>query len=70
MKLGIVDERTVLFAMPDPIAGRNDVTTLVIEHPLLARTLKIGFESVWATGVTFAQTCRRLGIRVPRRRVS
>ena len=68
MKLGIVDERTVLFAMPDPIAGRNDVTTLVIEHPHLARTLKIGFESVWTTGVTFTQACRRLGIRVPRRR--
>ncbi len=70
MKVGIVDERTVLFAMPDPIAGRNDVTTMVIEHPHLARTLKIGFESVWARGVTFSQACRRLGIRVPRRRAS
>jgi len=40
----------------------------VIEHPHLARTLKISFESVWADGVTFAQACRRLGIRVPRRR--
>jgi HTH-type transcriptional regulator, sugar sensing transcriptional regulator len=70
MKVGIVDERTVLFAMPDPIAGRNDVTTMVIEHPHLARTLKIGFESVWARGVTFSQACRRLGIRMPRRRAS
>jgi HTH-type transcriptional regulator, sugar sensing transcriptional regulator len=70
MKLGIIDERTVLFAMPNPIAGRDDVTTLVIEHPHLARTLKIGFESVWATGVTFPQACRRLGIRPPRRRAS
>jgi HTH-type transcriptional regulator, sugar sensing transcriptional regulator len=70
MKVGIVDERTVLFAMPDPIAGRNDVTTMVIEHPHLARTLKIGFESVWARGVTFSQACRRLGSRVPRRRAS
>jgi len=27
MKLDIIDERTVLFAMPDPVAGRDDVTT-------------------------------------------
>ncbi|HEY3714364.1 MAG TPA: helix-turn-helix domain-containing protein [Jatrophihabitantaceae bacterium] len=70
MKLGIIDERTVLFAMPDPIAGRDDITTLVIENPHLARTLKIGFESVWATGVTFAQACQRLGIPAPRGRAS
>jgi len=70
MKLGIIDERTVMIAMPDPIAGRDDITTLVIDHPHLARTLKIGFESVWATGVTFAQAARRLGIPAPRRRTS
>ena len=70
MKLGVIDERTVLFAMPNPTAGRDDVTTLVIENPHLARTLKIGFESVWSSGVTFAQACRRLGIRPPRRRAS
>lgn len=65
MKLGIIDQRTVLMAMPDPIAGRDDVTTLVIEHPHLAHTLKIGFESVWASGVTFAQACERLGLPAP-----
>jgi hypothetical protein len=70
MRLSVIDERTVRLALPDLIAGRNYVTTLVIEHPHLARTLKIGFESVWATGVTLTQACRRLGIRVPRRRAS
>jgi sugar-specific transcriptional regulator TrmB len=66
MKLGVIDERTVLFAMPDPIAGREDITTLVIEHPYLARALKIAFESVWTGGLTFDAACRRVGIRVPR----
>ena len=70
MKLGVIDERTVLFAMPNPTAGRDDVTTLVIEHPHLARTLKIGFESVWANGMTFPQACRRLGIKPRRSRAS
>jgi sugar-specific transcriptional regulator TrmB len=70
MKLGIIDERMVLFTLPDPIAGREDLTTLVIEHPYLARTLKIGFESVWAAGASFAQACRQLGIHVPRKRAS
>ena len=70
MKLGIIDERTVLFTMPDPIARGDDLTTVVIEHPHLAHTLKIGFESVWASGITFAQACRRLGIKTPRTKAS
>jgi HTH-type transcriptional regulator, sugar sensing transcriptional regulator len=65
MKLGIIDEHTVLFAMPDPIAGREDVTTLVIEHPHLALTLKMAFESVWAGGLSFADACERVGVRRP-----
>jgi HTH-type transcriptional regulator, sugar sensing transcriptional regulator len=65
MKLGIIDERLVLFTLPAPIAGREDLTTLVIEHPHLARTLKIAFEAVWAEGVSFEQACGRLGILVP-----
>lgn len=71
LKLGIIDERTVLFAMPDPISGGGaEITTLVIENPHLASTLKIAFESLWATGSTFTQACRHLGIRVPRGRAS
>jgi len=70
LKLGIIDERTVLFAMPDPVAGNAEITTLVIENPHLANTLKIAFESLWATGLTFTQACRQLGIRAPRRRAS
>ena len=70
LKLGIIDEHTVLFAMPDPIAGSAEITTLVIDNPHLACTLKIAFESLWTTGSTFTQACRHLGIRVPRRRKS
>jgi sugar-specific transcriptional regulator TrmB len=57
MKLGIIDERTVLLAMVDPVAGDSGLTTLVIEHAQLARCLKIAFEQVWSTGVSFAAAC-------------
>jgi HTH-type transcriptional regulator, sugar sensing transcriptional regulator len=63
MKLGIIDERLVLFTLPAPIAGREDLTTMVVEHPYLARTLKLAFESIWAGGATFEQACRQLGIQ-------
>ncbi|HEY2984769.1 MAG TPA: hypothetical protein VGJ38_11490, partial [Jatrophihabitantaceae bacterium] len=63
MKLGIIDERLVLFTLPAPIAGREDLTTMVVEHPYLARTLKLAFESIWAGGATFEQACRHLGIQ-------
>ena len=65
MKLGIIDERLVLFTLPAPIAGREELTTMVVEHPYLARTLKLAFESIWAAGATFEQACRQLGIPLP-----
>lgn len=66
MKLGIIDERIVMLAMLDPVAGESELTTLVIEHAQLARTLKLAFEQVWATGVSFAAACKRRGVRPPR----
>jgi sugar-specific transcriptional regulator TrmB len=64
MKLGIIDEKKVMLAMPDPVAGKDDLTTVVIEHPHLARILKIAFESVWQIGMTAEDAYRHLGIDV------
>jgi len=47
LKLVIFDERTVLFALEDPILAKTSMTSLVVVHPSLARTLKIAFESIW-----------------------
>ena len=41
----IVDEEIVMFAIEDPIAGRTDLTILVIEHKQLAKLVKIAFET-------------------------
>ncbi|HEX8032289.1 MAG TPA: helix-turn-helix domain-containing protein [Ktedonobacterales bacterium] len=66
MKLGIIDERIVMLAMIDPLAGDSGLTTLVIENVQLARCLKIAFEQVWSTGVDFATACERRGVEPPR----
>lgn len=66
MKLGIIDERIVMLAMADPLAGDSGLTTLVIENVQLARCLKIAFEQVWATGVDFATACERRGVKPSR----
>lgn len=66
MKLGIIDERIVMLAMVDPLAGDSGLTTLVIENDQLASCLKIAFEQVWATGVDFATACERHGVTPPR----
>ena len=55
LKLVIIDEAIVMFGMEDPIAGSSELTIVVIEHPQLAKVLKIAFESVWAAGLTFEQ---------------
>ncbi len=62
MKLGIIDERIVMLAMIDPLAGDSGLTTLVIENDQLARCLKIAFEQVWATAVDFATACEGHGV--------
>ena len=48
LKLVIIDETIVMFGMQDPVAGGSDLTIVVVEHPSLARTLKLAFEAAWA----------------------
>jgi hypothetical protein len=58
LKLAIMDQRTVVFAMSDPAAGQARLTTVVVEHPALAQVLKLAFESVWGTAMTYEQAAR------------
>jgi sugar-specific transcriptional regulator TrmB len=58
LKLVIIDEAIVMFALQDPVAtdgSGNDLTIMVVEHPSLARVLKTAFEATWASGVTLAE---------------
>jgi hypothetical protein len=58
MKLGVIDQRIVMLAMQDPVAGTSNVTTLVIEHPQLAAALAIAFAGVWEQSLTLEQAER------------
>ncbi len=53
LKLVIIDEAIVMFGMQDPVGGASDLTIMVVEHPALASTLKLAFQSVWDDGLTF-----------------
>ena len=64
LKLVIIDEAIVMFGMQDPVAGPSELTIMVVEHPALARTLKISFQAVWDRGLTFD---RAFDLRVNRR---
>jgi sugar-specific transcriptional regulator TrmB len=64
LKLVIIDEAIVMFGMQDPVAGTEDLTIMVVEHPALARTLKLAFNRVWERGLDFdAAYERRAGAR-------
>lgn len=54
LKLLIIDGRAVAFNLPDPALGVATVTTLIVEHPMLASTLTIAFEATWATATPLA----------------
>jgi hypothetical protein len=60
LKLVIIDERTVMFGMEDPVHGSSDLTIMVVEHAALARVLKIAFDAVWSQGMTFDEAERHL----------
>ncbi|NJD27572.1 MAG: TrmB family transcriptional regulator [Chloroflexi bacterium] len=59
LKLVIIDEATVMFGMQDPMAGAEELTIMVVEHPALARTLKLAFNFVWDRGLTLEQALAR-----------
>ncbi len=60
LKLVIIDETIVMFGMQDPVAGGADLTIVVVEHPSLARLLKIAFDAVWEQGLTFDEAAGRV----------
>lgn len=59
LKLVIIDETIVMFGMQDPVAGSEDLTIVVVEHPDLAKVLKTSFDATWAQGLTFDQAYDR-----------
>lgn len=59
LKLVIIDEAIVMFGMQDPMAGREELTIMVVEHPALAGTLKQAFNRVWDEGLTYEAALAR-----------
>ena len=59
LKLVIIDELIVMFGIEDPVGGSSILTMIVVEHPSLAQLLKIAFEAVWTTGLTFDAASER-----------
>jgi HTH-type transcriptional regulator, sugar sensing transcriptional regulator len=59
LKLVIIDETIVMFGMEDPVAGGSDLTIMVVEHPSLAKVLRIAFNAYWAQGLTFDEALKQ-----------
>jgi sugar-specific transcriptional regulator TrmB len=66
LKLVIIDEQIVMFGIEDPVAGRAVLTMIVVDHASLARLLKIAFDAVWETGLTYEQAAEQLTARTAR----
>jgi sugar-specific transcriptional regulator TrmB len=47
MKMAIFDSRIVLFALADPVSKQISLTSQIVEHPALAKSLEILFETFW-----------------------
>jgi hypothetical protein len=49
--------------MEDPVAGSSELTIMEVEHPSLAKVLKIAFNTVWEQGLTFEEAYDQLVAR-------
>jgi len=47
MKMAILDRKTVMLALADPVSKRTSLTTQIVEHRDLANGLRILFETLW-----------------------
>lgn len=47
MKMVVIDERIVMLSLKDPLSTDTSFTAQVVEHPSLAKGLKILFETMW-----------------------
>ena len=63
LKLVIIDENIVMFGMEDPVAGSSELTIMVVEHPQLAKVLKIAFMTLWHEGLTFDEAAERMKVQ-------
>jgi sugar-specific transcriptional regulator TrmB len=59
LKGAVIDERTIIMALHDPIRSKVSFTTMVIEHPDLARVLKITFDTLWNQAENYRTWKRR-----------
>ena len=58
LKLVIIDEQIVMFGIEDPVAGSSILTMIVVDHASLAHLLKLAFEAVWESGLTFDEASK------------
>jgi sugar-specific transcriptional regulator TrmB len=47
MKMAIFDSRIVMYALVDPVSKETSLTSQIVEHPALAESLKILFQTLW-----------------------
>ena len=47
MKMAIFDSRIVLYVLEDPVSKQTSLTTQIVEHRALAKTLRVVFEAFW-----------------------
>lgn len=61
LKLAVIDGTSVAFSLPDPVGGRDRETTLIVHHRMLAATMLVAFESVWASATPLEEAMADAG---------
>lgn len=60
-KLALIDDRIVMVAMSDPLAGEPSLTTMIVDNAELALCLRVTFEHYWAQGISFDRALEQRG---------
>jgi hypothetical protein len=58
-KLAVIDQRIVMVAMVDPLAGEPSLTTMIVDNAELAVCLQVTFEHYWSQSISFDEALDR-----------
>ncbi len=63
MKMAIFDEKAAIFSLSDPVPRNPQSTSQIVRHPVMAKSLKILFETLWNQAEDYDEYIMRLGLK-------
>ena len=62
MRMTIFDEEVVIFSLVDPVPRNPESTSQIVRHPVMAKSMKMIFETLWNQAEDYNEYKKRVGL--------